>query len=566
MRFGATYGRLRLAALIAGLLAAVTGCVFDDIAPCVRTDEAGQFRMSITVVTNSSAATRASHDDDFEEDGSNPENYIDFGGNDFRLVFFDKNGSWLNEMDGTGKWTVFPSPSGDCTYYQMECEIEFPESVSQAEREDIRKNGVQVMAIANWQNSGSAYDGLFSKTGGHQTLDEIWKDGASYNFDYKPSADGAGSLTWRPDNTGAAKKLIPMFGIANTGAFTDRANTGGLYSGVTIPMQRAVAKIEVIDNLAQDGISVDEVTMTDYSTSGRFIPDVEANSGWNAIGSQVESSSLPGQLQTGMNLKFFHEQNSNTWVAYVPEMALESLTDSSTGEITDDRTHLNVKIKGNLDSYQGDTYSLHFAKYDALTPTVPDDSWNHILRNHIYRFSINKVGINADLHLHVIPWVKDEDEEWDFTDHVTIQQSLKWVKDSYESIDEEDGRIMLWIDRDKILAGEFVISTPVNGRWYARLVPLDGANPNAVTFTDAKGDVMEPSAGVPPVCSEVSGIIEQERPAKIYIRPTGFGNEDQSNFRIEFFVENLGTWMEVPMTDDDKYKYYTIVRKGNRLE
>ena len=584
MRLEATYGRLRLAAMAVGLLVALQGCIWDG--PLEEDSRDSSFHLSVTVLAGSSAATRAGHTDDFEENGTAAENYIDFDGNDFRIVLFDNQGDYLLELDGLDRWSMFPhATEDDYSLYRMECEIKFPETMSQDKIEQIRTNGFQVMVLANWKNArNSGYANLFTPGGGTaQDLGSIWKDKTNYNFQlYTQSGDIS---TWRPDHQGTTKRLIPMFGIAKAPRFTPR-NGGELYSASTIKMQRTVAKIEVLDNLKdQPSLSVDGVTMTAFNASGRFIPDVAANANWDKVGEQVDVSSIPADVQKYTNLQFFHQGGTRDsdgkvsggkWIAYVPEMALDKLSVDATTKAFDPesvvaqaRPHLDVKIGSTLDFYEGGNYPAHFAVYNQnFEPTIPDESWNHILRNHIYRFSVNKVGLSVDLHLHVIPWVLDEDEEWDFTDHVTVQQMLDWNPNTYSRLDEDTGEVVLQVENGKSLEGNFRISTPLNGRWYVRLTPLGEAKTNAVSFVDKDGNVLQPSSGDPAACLEISGLIDtqNEVPTVFYIRPTNNGNDQESAFRLEFFVENLGVWMEVPMTEGGKYKYYTIVRPANIIE
>ena len=580
MRLEATYGRLRLAAMAVGLLVALQGCIWDG--PLGEDSRDSSFHLSVTVLAGSSAATRAGHADDFEENGTAAENYIDFDGNDFRIVLFDNQGDYLLELDGFDNWTTYPyATDADYTTYKMTCEVVFPESIGDATIEELKRNGFKVMALANWRSARSeGYSNLFFPSGAssRQTLSEIWSDGTHYNFPYTPASDG---ISWQPSIE--SKRLIPMFGYASASKFEPRTSGGELYSNATIKMQRAVAKIEVLDNLKdQPSLSVDEVAMTAFNASGRFIPDVAANANWDKVGEQVDVSSIPADVQKYTNLQFFRQggtQGGGKWIAYVPEMALDKLSVDATtkafnpeSDAAQARPHLDVKIGSTLGFYEGGTYSAHFARYnDNFEPTIPDDSWNHILRNHIYRFSVNKVGLSVNLHLHVIPWVLDDDEVWDFTDHVTVQQKLQWTPKTYSRLDEESGEVLLKLEKGAILEGSFRISTPVNGRWYARLIPLGEAKTNAVSFVDSEGKVMSPSSGDPAACLEISGIISSDVPGEttvptiFYIMPTNFDNDQESQFRLEFFVENLGVWMDVPMTEGG-YSYYTIVRPGNKID
>lgn len=588
MRLKPIYRLLRLAALAAGLLAAASGCVFEyGEAPAVSGDT---YRMSVTVFANfapGTRSTRAGHADDKQEDGTAAENFIDFTADDFRIALFDNSGKYLLNIGGTGKWNVFPYAS-DNAVYRMECEVVFPDNVTKEEIDQLKESGFQVMVLANWRNAGGSYDNLFMPGGNPQNLAAIWKDGSHYNFPYRPVSSGGVLRSWMPSTEeGAARQLIPMFGFAKASKFETRTSGGIFYSNAQINMQRAVAKIEVLDNLVnQPSLSVSDVKMSAYNTFGRFIPDVAANENWDKVGEQVDGSSLPAN--SGLvsdELTFVHDEAGKKWIAYVPEMALpEGSQDPGTGKWTfpENRPHLNVTIEADAalqDFYDGGTYTAHFAKYDANSePTIPaDGSWNHILRNHIYRFSVNKVGLDVRLHLHVVPWSPDDEEIWDFTDHVTVQERLEWVPETYAGENKENGEVILSLDKGTRLHGHFRISTPVNGRWYARLIPLEGAKTNAVTFVyvsagtgpDGEDEVIvpDPSSGEPPACLEISGIINNINvPSVFYIMPTSFDNEQESRFRLEFYVENLGVWMKVPVTPADvTADYYTIVRPSNEI-
>lgn len=591
------YRILRTAVLTAGLLSAVSGCVLEeDGNEESPADGRSDYRMYISVVMKSATATRAGHKDDAEEKGTEAENFIDFAEKDFAIVLFDDGGRYLSGVDvNNGEWRI-TSDNGSVSYH-WEGDIVFPDNISDATLENLKTNGFQALAVANWVSAGRlaapAYGSLFA---GESKLEHIWKNRTSYNFVYTPES---GNVTWRPNLSESRKKLIPMFGFARASKFERRTSGGPFISTATIPMQRALAKVEVIDNLAnQPNLSVDGVTMTSFNTSGRLIPDVEANPGWNVVGEQVNTSSLPSGVSTLTDLKFVHVEEPDKngisvgkWIAYVPEMYLgvpKTINDRTKifdGEKETDRPRLNVTIGSKLDFYKGDTYPAHFASYnDNFEPTIPDESWNHILRNHIYRFSVNKVGMSVELHLHVIPWYKDEDEVWDYTDQITIQRILSWVEypdpdgktdengavlkvPSYESYNPETGDVVLWLDPKRApLTGSFKITTPINGRWYVRLVHIDGSKTDAVSFVDVDKDgkpIPLPAGASPRL--EISGLISNEPfPDYFYILPTNFDNDTESRYRLEFYVENLGTWTEVPMTPDT-FRYYTIVRQGNLI-
>ena len=616
MKLRRLYTISRLAAVVLLLLAAATGCSYVREDGVCDEDDAGdsQFYISLSIVTSQPSSTRASgsdiHTDDTQEPGSPAENYIDFAGGDFQLVLFDNAGDYLMSIGADGEWKPYPMPSPDSNSsneyarYTMKRKIEFSDEIENSRIENIKLNGFQVLVLANWRNAKGKGSGEY-KNLENKTLSYIWAESEFYNFQYDYTSVTGGYETWRPKYQNGLK-LIPMFGYVKAPGFKPTTNGGELLSSATIHMQRAVAKIEVIGNMKdQPSLSVEDVTMTEFNVLGRFIPNIEANPNWDKEGSQVGVSSLPNadafnKNPSQYNLKFFHITEGvegydgvDKFVAYVPEMDLSSTTSligntkmldtekAEKSKADGGRPHLKVAIiNNNPDSaldYKGGTYAAHFAKYDSdFNPTIPDESWKHILRNHIYRFYVNKVGLTVQLHLHVIPWYLDDDEVWDFTDHVTVQQLLDWNPSSCTDIDRDTGEILLKLDESEgPLEGSFRISTPLNGRWYARLTPMGDAKTDAISFTNKDGKIIDRDGNVvsvapgeqAPACLEISGFInnaEVEIPTMIYIKPTNFSNEQESRFRLEFFVENLGSWTEVPMTPEG-YQCYTIVRPGNLI-
>lgn len=571
MKLKSIYRRICPALLSILVLGVLPGCVDEADVRVPGTAGDGLFRMSLTVITGATTGSRADHSDDEEERGTVAENYIDFGNKDFRIVIFDNYGKYLFELNtDEGEWTEMKL-TASFTGYIWDGEVKFPESLEESEVDKIKNQGFKVLALANWRafDSSSSYQNLFNVNNTRQTLDQIWEDGTHYNFKY---AAATGSTTWQPSHTSSTKRLIPMFGFAQASRFESRNSY--MYTVASVPMQRALAKVEIVDNLAQQEVEIQEAVLTDYNTSGRFITDVTNNPDWDVIGSQVGVSSLPEttEQKTGLKLvKMRDEVGRPMWVAYIPEMALEDVPVDPEGNFDLSRTHVDIKVSPNATGYEGGEYALHFAQYDPLTfkPTIPDESWRHILRNHIYRFYVNKInfGPRVDVHLHVIPWTVDAEERWEFTDQIAVTKTLTWTEGTYDS-DDDEGNVYLSMDRDKYLTGRFRIMSPVNGKWYAVLTPIGESKADAISFVNADGTICDPSVGDEiRVCFEVSGnITGNEVDAVIRLRPTVYDNDVESRYRLDFYVENLGKWTKVPMVDDGDFDYYTIVRKANLIQ
>lgn len=528
-----------------GLSVQSCGLIYDEYSPDY---ESGEFRIRVNVQTGKDELTRADHTDDSELKGSAAENFIDFDSGNFRIAIFNNDGTHLLDVDRSD-WNVSSSEDSYYVYHVIDIALDLPEGTTKQDKERIKTEGVRVMALANWNTptDNSAYESIFTNSDdSRQNLGEIWADDEHYNFSYRAESDGA---TWLPST--ADRKLIPMFGIGKSSPFSVSTGGGEYRTSVVVPMQRALAKVEVINNIEPSKGSISNVTMSSFNDSGRFIPDVDKNPDWDKIGAQVDVSSLPKNVVTNdRNLTFVQE--GNKWVAYIPEMELGST-------LNNDRPHINVQITG-TDGIENNI--VHFAQYnDVSEPSIPDESWNHVLRNHIYRYVVTRGSIRTNIHLHVIPWIRDEEEIWDFTDHVSVQ-TLSWQ--GYDHLVSETGEVYLSFEES--LKGIFQIMSPVNGRWMVKLVPLGDAKPGAVTFVDAFGRVMEPSHGEPPYCLEISGIIPGPANSVMYIAPTDIGDDQESRFRLEFYVENVGNWVEVPMVTNSTVSNYTIIRKANLIQ
>lgn len=72
----------------------------------------------------------------------------------------------------------------------------------------------------------------------------------------------------------------------------------------------------------------------------------------------------------------------------------------------------------------------------------------------------------------VEPWDKSE-EIIDFTDQISVKKPIKWVKGTYETVDEVNGNLVLNPELTAICT--FHIDTPRNATWTASLIPLEGS-------------------------------------------------------------------------------------------
>ena len=73
----------------------------------------------------------------------------------------------------------------------------------------------------------------------------------------------------------------------------------------------------------------------------------------------------------------------------------------------------------------------------------------------------------------VEPWTVVE-ETIDFTNQISVSNPLTWVPNSVESIDYENGEVVLYSDSYSVAICNFHIDTPAGATWTASLIPVEG--------------------------------------------------------------------------------------------
>lgn len=302
---------------IIGLFAMVvclSGCIYDKTVDWNHKEtEANLYTLQLAVTTQTEATRATGHRD---ETGTEAENYIDFAREDYRVLLFN--------ADGTYKATILPNR---LTYKQGSNNTHIVEGlITEAEKPSGK---FYVVVVANWKAyDGSDYDTKFNDFSA--STDDLWQNGNDFNFKYQRTA-GNSSTIWTPSNN--PKRLIPMFGMAqvNEESFSAPDRDGNSYITATIPMLRALAKVEVVDEGVTGSINgfsnkLNSVSLSRYNTTGRLIPNVNDNPSWGVQNTQVTTASLPeGEASPqGTILPFLPVVNNNktTWMAYIPEMAL----------------------------------------------------------------------------------------------------------------------------------------------------------------------------------------------------------------------------------------------------
>lgn len=543
-----------------GLLTAAVSIICILLAGCARDDadsadaapaDAGTpyvLRLNVAAATNSSTRS-AGHP---LEPATAAEEYIDIFNGDYAVVIYDKGGNCIAQIDGTDA-----TPRQQDSFYWVECRLDddLIRNIQQSGSDDI-----QVLVVANWK----AYDKGTSfayPTFSNNSLATLWTDGSNYNFSHQ-AYGSSGNTCWTPDIAG--RRLIPMFGIG-TGRLSDARKEldGCLHLTCDIPMLRALAKVEVIDNIPQSNISVSSVSLSTHNTNGRYIPNIAENPNWNKNNIQVVKPSLPDNVGIStQNLTFVKitENNTDKWVAYIPEMNLTS------GAVKDNMPTLNINVATTKDnSTSSSTYAMPLGEY---LNGVFNNTYFDILRNHIYRYTIASVNATANITLEVLPWDKEDDERWDYTQVPGTVEAIQWSNFANEVQETAEVTLNISTAASDILTGTFTIPSPLSGTWHAQLMPIGDANPAAVVFCNADGTDIDTADGQTShhIWNDISTEPDKSKPtpATLYIKVASTDGDAESRFRLLIMVENIGQWMDVNMTPDrSSANYWTIIRPTN---
>lgn len=415
-----------LAAAAALLL--TSACINED-ALCPDAASDGRVTLHLRVVTQSSASTRAAGHD--TQAGTIAENFINLEAGDFKVLVFDEFGVLYEEFVPT---TATPSgivtgPSDDAySVYTLSGQI-VPVS-----------SQIQVMVLANWNSfkatnpSYPAYDAGVGSSYVHFTLldtklPNLYRnDGGRWTYTYPADATGAPGVvgqdatvsSWQPTfdatNAPADNHGIPMFGISDLAplsSLTDQTSTLDLG---TIQMLRAIAKIEVIDHIADEQVSLTDLSLSTYNTTGCFFPNVLENPQWNQLETQVTTPSLPESPASATNLTFIRTTRTNAetgaeesvFIAYVPEM---EFTETEAPSLRFTITNQIATEENGFPQTTTYTKALYPYVVDAdLTSNGSREATGTLLRNHIYRLEVLSASSILTLRYGICPW---EEERFD---------------------------------------------------------------------------------------------------------------------------------------------------------
>lgn len=369
--------RLCPAAAVLGISLLLSGCIYDSLDGCMP-EEGVEVTMTFRIATQNTPGTKA--DIIGTEVGSVAENWID--PETVKFLLFSSGGSFLQDITAVADSQRKLEPDNDVfSRYIVSATFKEPYFVSGAVDGNVK---FRIMVLANWPSA--ALDAV----GKCNSVAEIEAVHASCVIadNFRPAYDVT-------TDTGVG---IPMYGIKEFTVSqqslinsTEQAPVD-LYNPLAddikdnINMLRCLARIEVIDNISgknEEGYpKIRSVNQLNWNDSARLIPAGFEN------GVQVTAPSYPDSkiLKSG-DKELVSEDGNVTFMAYAPEMSMSELNNGSKA--------FEIIVENSAD------------EVSPYIVTIPADNnkWGaYLLRNHIYRLSVNSVASTMSLTYTVCPW------------------------------------------------------------------------------------------------------------------------------------------------------------------
>lgn len=507
---------LRRLSLVAGLGAGLllSGCI-DSNSECIEDQPGYEEGKDVWLSVNfrnvdSEGRSRAVKDPGHpDEDATAAENYID--GNDLTVMFLNSDGRVMKVFaDGEYSVEVISNADGLYNDYQLRFRI----NQDYFEKKDPNTSTFSLLIVANHKGTGD---------GQTYNPDNLWMKSVADLSALKTSFGYTGlngTAAWTPDIAGG--RHIPMAGIhrftVNRTALesaTDANNPLVITEGGNeIEMQRAMAKIRVIDALAENGNTDNEitaVTLSGMNRRGAYLPLVPSNE-W---GTQVVPNTSVCHIAHG-DASWFNPSTvipsytigADGWGFYIPEFSWTLAPAAAEPTL-----HITVhSASTGLDR----TYDYPVSK--ALGAS-------DMTRNHIYEFRVTEIaGTEAELTLVVKDW-DDQEVIWDYTDNPGLATG-GWIVFDRNTCAVVDDLAQAVFRNDKAdIKAQFTLAEPVNATWRAVFIYEKGKQ-GAFRFVDKDGNEVE----------TISGEIDGTTPASLIIRTKDTPREDDNVARLQIIV------------------------------
>lgn len=354
-----------LVAWLCCLTAFLTSCGSD----AVNADE-GEGQTVMSFVMRAPQANGASGNGEYEEGTAN-ENAIGMDDADYRILFFDSSNKYLGRCYGA--FTAMNS--SEYTEYRFSGVV--PETLlARATLKDGKYTAAfKIVVLANW---GAYDDGAL--TVGESTIEDLCNaEWAQFSWDENSTQEIING-----------KKRIPFFGVRGfSGIEFAKGKTTSLGS-YPITLLRAVAKVEVSkeDTEENKDYELKSVSLDNYNAKGFCAPLVDDRDDYDHdyIWSMdfVRSLHLVGNQEQKSTLAFYHDEETDKWVAYIPEyrnLEEDGITARNDGLLS------AIKVRFDFQVEKDKEFTVFFADYYENSNVVKE--YLNIERNNLYRYVIN---------------------------------------------------------------------------------------------------------------------------------------------------------------------------------
>lgn len=322
---------------------------------------------TVTVASDSGRASRAPSEGEYEP-GSADENFIDIDGEDFKVLIFDEENTYIATLENI---IITPENLGTLKRYHVSGTV-------LAAAIDAVDRTFKVVMLANW-----GQENYPAPVAGQTKLGEIAASDCSvFQFDYDTDQD-------------IVRKPIPMFGVTNLLKdlkFFDGFNTdlGNLH------MLRAYAKIRI--KIVEEDYKAENVKLTLGNPSGFRAPKGVTLQDQYVQGSYAKDyyrvPTVPSASTTVRRQDIpFKKGSDGFWTLYVPEF--QNLNSSGQALSEGDRARIKIEFANAAPAY------IDFKYYNQPPSYAGDDVklGDHfdLLRNTVYEFTVSKGAVFVDV-------------------------------------------------------------------------------------------------------------------------------------------------------------------------
>ncbi len=476
---------LRSALVPAVCLLALSGCA-DSGSESIEEQEANDAWMTFNIHNLTETTARDIADEPHTDEAATAtENYINCENKDLSVMFLNKDGKVMKVFNND-EFVIMNTGTADELNRNYKLMLHINKEYLPAGDDGNVTFSLLVIANLNGTGSGSSYDLNWMAS-----VSELSALQKSFGYTGTYASDGT-NRPWTPDIT--AKRLIPMAGIRQFSVSRDNLLAANAkeneldlsQSGGNIEMQRAMAKIRVLDGLAANGYTDNEivsVTLTGMNTQGAYLPSIEYNPAWGnpntavchraiaAAGWYDTTSEIPSYTLTGSGM--------NGWGFYIPEFSWITAPAGA-----DPALNFTVRLKS---ANELKTYRYPLAK-------ILKGNGTDLTRNHIFEFVVTEVAnTEVALTLNVEDW-GDAETVWDYTENPGLAAggAIKFDETTC-GIDYGKAEVVFRNDKADIKAN-FTLAQPVNATWHAVFIHESGTQ-GAFLFVDSNGNEVESVSG-----------------------------------------------------------------------